>query len=156
MERVYPLLDRGNPAQPGLWWGAWPGLAGMVLLGSSVAVIAATQHLPVFGVQAARYAIAAVTLVLLARAIGIRLVLPRRGDIGWVIGGARARLLCANTDPHSRDTERTHPKSKHNPFFLISASSLKKKKKKQTYILPYTTHKQKQTHYHQFMILLTA
>ena len=90
-------LDRpGQSARIGLWWGAWPGLGGMVLLGSSVAVIAATQHLPVFGMQAARYAIAAVTLVLLARALGIRLVLPRRGDVGWVIGGAMSGLVGFN------------------------------------------------------------
>jgi drug/metabolite transporter (DMT)-like permease len=68
----------------------------MVLLGSSVAVIAATQHLPVFGVQAARYAVAAVTLVVLARAFGIRLVLPRRGDIAWVVGGALSGLVGFN------------------------------------------------------------
>ncbi|MDQ0576038.1 DMT family transporter [Agromyces albus] len=80
----------------GLWWGAWPGLAGMVLLGSSVAVIDATQHLPVLGVQAARYAVAAVALVVMARAFGIRLVLPRRGDIGWVIGGAMSGLVAFN------------------------------------------------------------
>lgn len=68
----------------------------MVLLGSSVAVIAATQHLPMLGVQAARYAVAAVTIAILARAFGIRLVLPRRGDIGWVIGGAVAGLVGFN------------------------------------------------------------
>ena len=68
----------------------------MVLLGSSVAVIAATQHLSVFGVQAARYAVAALTLVVLARAFGIRLVLPRRGDIGWVVGGAMTGLVGFN------------------------------------------------------------
>jgi drug/metabolite transporter (DMT)-like permease len=68
----------------------------MVLLGSSVAVIAATQHLPVFGVQAARYAVAAVTLVVLARTFGIRLVLPRRGDIAWVVGGALSGLVGFN------------------------------------------------------------
>lgn len=82
--------------RPGLWWGAWPGLAGMVLLGSSVAVIDATQHLPVLGVQAARYAVAAVALAVLARAFGIRLVLPRRGDIGWVIAGAMSGLVAFN------------------------------------------------------------
>lgn len=68
----------------------------MVLLGSSVAVIAATQHLPVFGVQAARYAVAAVTLVALARPFGVRLVLPRRGDIVWVVGGAMSGLVGFN------------------------------------------------------------
>jgi drug/metabolite transporter (DMT)-like permease len=68
----------------------------MVLLGSSVAVIAATQHLAVFGVQAARYAVAALTLVVLGRAFGIRLVLPRRGDIGWVVGGAMSGLVGFN------------------------------------------------------------
>lgn len=83
-------------ARLGLWWGAWPGLAAMVLLGSSVAVIGATQHLPVLGVQAARYAVAAVTLLAMARALGIRLVLPRRGDIGWVIGGAMTGLVGFN------------------------------------------------------------
>ena len=68
----------------------------MVLLGSSVAVIAATQHLPVFGVQAARYAVAALTLVILARSLGIRLVLPRRGDIAWVVSGAMSGLVGFN------------------------------------------------------------
>jgi drug/metabolite transporter (DMT)-like permease len=96
MERVNLLARREPPVRPGLWWGAWPGLAGMVLLGSSVAVIAATQHLPMLGVQAARYAVAAVTLVILARAFGIRLVLPRRGDIGWVIAGALSGLVGFN------------------------------------------------------------
>jgi drug/metabolite transporter (DMT)-like permease len=96
MERVTHLARRESPARPGLWWSAWPGLAAMVLLGSSVAVIAATQQLPILGVQAARYAVAAVTLVLLARAFGIRLVLPRRGDIGWVIGGALSGLVGFN------------------------------------------------------------
>jgi drug/metabolite transporter (DMT)-like permease len=96
MERVTQPALRESPVRPGLWWGAWPGLAGMVLLGSSVAVIAATQHLPMLGVQAARYAVAAVTLVILAGAFGIRLVLPRRGDIGWVIGGALSGLVGFN------------------------------------------------------------
>jgi drug/metabolite transporter (DMT)-like permease len=71
-------------------------MAGMVLLGSSVAVIAATRHLPVLGMQAARYAVAAVTLVIVARALGIRLVLPRGSDVGWVIGGAMAGLVGFN------------------------------------------------------------
>lgn len=76
--------------------GAWPALAGMSLLGSSVAVIAVTQNLPVFAVQSLRYAVAAVTLMILGRALGIRMVLPRRGDIGWVIGGALSGLVGFN------------------------------------------------------------
>ncbi len=96
MERVTQLARRESTVRSGLWWGAWPGLAGMVLLGSSVAVIAATQHLPMLGVQAARYAVAAVTLVMLARAFGIRLVLPRRGDVAWVIAGAASGLVGFN------------------------------------------------------------
>lgn len=96
MERMTRLTRREPDTRPGLWWGAWPGLAGMVLLGSSVAVIAATRHLPVFGVQAARYAVAALTLVILARALGIRLVLPRGGDIAWVLGGAMSGLVGFN------------------------------------------------------------
>lgn len=92
-----PLLSpRPSVPRQELWWGVWPGLAGMTLLGSSVAVIAATQDLPVLGVQAARYAVAALTIVVLARSFGIRLVVPRRGDIGWVIGGALSGLVGFN------------------------------------------------------------
>lgn len=48
------------------------------------------------GVQAARYAVAALTIVVLARVFGVRLVLPRRGDIGWVVGGALSGLVGFN------------------------------------------------------------
>lgn len=74
----------------------WPGLAGMVLLASSVAVIAQTHYLPVFGVQAARYLVAAATVVALAHLFRVRLVLPQARDIGWVIGGAMTGLVGFN------------------------------------------------------------
>ncbi|MBU4213992.1 MAG: hypothetical protein KJ792_04975, partial [Actinobacteria bacterium] len=58
----------------GWWWGAWPGLGAQALLGSSVAVISVTNRLPVLGMQAARYALAALAVAALARIAGVRLV----------------------------------------------------------------------------------
>ncbi|WP_056734044.1 DMT family transporter [Agromyces sp. Soil535] len=91
-----PTLVRPTPTGRRFWWSAWPGFAGMALLGSSVAVISATRHLPVLGVQSGRYAVAAGTLVLLACVLRVRLVRPRRGDLGWVIGGAATGLVGFN------------------------------------------------------------
>ncbi len=71
-------------------------MGGMALLGSSVAVIGATSALPVFGLQSARYAIAAVAVVLLARLLGRHLVLPRGRDLVWVVGGALSGLVGFN------------------------------------------------------------
>ncbi|XKK38521.1 hypothetical protein HFP72_29085 [Nocardiopsis sp. ARC36] len=69
-------LPRTVHGSPGILWGLWPALAGMALLGSSVAVIGATAGLPAFGLQSARYAVAALTVAALARLLGKRLVLP--------------------------------------------------------------------------------
>lgn len=80
----------------GLWWAAWPGLGAQVLLGSSVAVISATNQLPVLAVQAVRYALAAVTVVALARVARVRLVRPSGVDLLRVIGGALSGLVGFN------------------------------------------------------------
>lgn len=93
------VVSRPLPISPSAnepWRGAWPGLAAMVLLGSSVAVVGATQHLPVLGVQAARYAVAAGALLMLAPLFGVRVVVPRGRDVGWVIGGALSGLVGFN------------------------------------------------------------
>lgn len=68
----------------------------MVLLASSVAVIAHTHHLPTLGVQGARYVVAALSVVALAYLFRVRLVWPHRRDIGWVIGGALTGLVGFN------------------------------------------------------------
>ncbi|MFK4728302.1 DMT family transporter [Agromyces mediolanus] len=78
------------------WWALWPGLAAMALLGSSVAVIDATRGLPVFALQSARYAVAVVTIIVFARILGVRLVLPGLRDLGWVLGGAATGLVGFN------------------------------------------------------------
>ncbi|GAA0988196.1 DMT family transporter [Nocardiopsis tropica] len=87
---------RTAPGSPGILWGLWPALAGMALLGSSVAVIGATAGLPAFGLQSARYAVAALTVAALARLLGKRLVLPRGRDLLWVAGGALSGLVGFN------------------------------------------------------------
>lgn len=78
------------------WWALWPGLAAMALLGSSVAVIDATRTLPVFALQSARYAAAVAAIVVFARILRVRLVLPRLRDLGWVLGGAATGLIGFN------------------------------------------------------------
>jgi len=76
------------------------GLIAMALTGSSVAVIGATATLPVFAVQAARYALAAVVvavvLVWRARRAGRRLPRPTVADLAWSAAGAGAGLVGFN------------------------------------------------------------
>ncbi|MFD3688169.1 EamA family transporter [Nocardiopsis sp. NPDC058631] len=91
-----PLRVRTLPDATGILWGLWPALGGMALLGSSVAVIGATSGLPAFGLQGARYAVAAVAVVVLARLLGRRLVFPRGLDVLWVVGGALSGLVGFN------------------------------------------------------------
>ncbi|MCG2797981.1 MAG: DMT family transporter [Cellulomonas sp.] len=80
----------------GWWWGAWPGFGAQALLGSSVAVISVTNRLPVLGVQAARYALAAFAVAALARIAGVRLVVPDRRELVRVVGGALTGLVGFN------------------------------------------------------------
>lgn len=78
------------------WRGVLPGLGGMVLLGSTVAVIGATHHLPSFAVQSARYAVAALGIVAVARCLRVRLVPPRGRELVWVVAGALSGLVLFN------------------------------------------------------------
>ncbi|KAB2810638.1 DMT family transporter [Pimelobacter simplex] len=98
--RPAPAAARTGPAGPadlaGLARMLWPGLAAMVLLGSSVAVIDATGDLPVLGLQALRYLVATVAIVLLARLLRVRLVRPGRADAVWIAGGAACGLVGFN------------------------------------------------------------
>ncbi|WP_157163143.1 hypothetical protein [Actinoalloteichus spitiensis] len=81
-------------APPGpSWSGALPGLGGMVLLGGTVAVTGATHHLPTFAVQSARYAVAALGVVVVARCLRVRLVPPRGSELVWVVAGALSGLV---------------------------------------------------------------
>jgi drug/metabolite transporter (DMT)-like permease len=66
-----------------------PGVAGalgMVCVGGSVAVSGALASAPVLTVQALRYAVACLLLLLYARRTGVRLVQPRRGEWLWLGG----------------------------------------------------------------------
>ncbi|CAL9380396.1 hypothetical protein SUDANB121_01054 [Nocardiopsis dassonvillei] len=83
-------------APPSLVWGLWPALGGMALMGSSVAVIGATADMPAFVVQAARYAVAAVAVVVLARLFAQKVPLPRGRDVLWVVAGALSGLVGFN------------------------------------------------------------
>ncbi|MGW9349384.1 hypothetical protein [Nocardiopsis flavescens] len=81
---------------PSSWWGLGPALGGMALMGSSVAVIGATADMPAFVVQAARYAVAALAVVALARVFARRVPLPRGRDVLWVVAGALSGLVGFN------------------------------------------------------------
>jgi drug/metabolite transporter (DMT)-like permease len=66
-----------------------PGLAGalgMVFVGGSVAVSGALAGAPVMTVQALRYAVACLLLLLFARRSGVRLVSPRGVEWLWLSG----------------------------------------------------------------------
>lgn len=68
----------------------------MVLLGSSVAVIGGIEDQPGFWVQGWRYAAAALTIALIGRLTGRRLVLPRLAELPFVVGGAGLGLVGFN------------------------------------------------------------
>lgn len=76
--------------------GLLPGIAGMSLLGSAVAVIDGLAGLAAFWVQAVRYAAAAATLLLLGRLLGRPMVLPRGADLIRVLIGAGLGLIGFN------------------------------------------------------------
>lgn len=92
------MTDSALPTGPhrSWWWRLWPGLGAQILLGSSVAVISVTQQFPVFAVQALRYAVAALAVVVLARLAKVQLVWPSRAELRWVLGGAASGLVAFN------------------------------------------------------------
>lgn len=72
------------------------GSTAMVLVGSSVAISSALTDAPLFTAQAARYAAATLLLLLLARAMRIRIVLPRGREWAWLAGIAATGLVLFN------------------------------------------------------------
>ncbi|WP_438872216.1 DMT family transporter [Paractinoplanes rishiriensis] len=75
---------------------ALAGAAGMVFVGGSVAVSGALADAPMFTVQAARYAVACLLLVLFVRLTGRRLVRPRGTDWLWLVGVVLTGMLLFN------------------------------------------------------------
>jgi drug/metabolite transporter (DMT)-like permease len=70
--------------------------AAMCCVGSSVAVSTTITTAPLFTLQAVRYALAAVVLLVLARVTGRRLPRPRRRDWPWLCGVAATGLVLFN------------------------------------------------------------
>lgn len=75
---------------------AVPGVIGMALVGSSVAVSRTLVDAPLLTAQALRYAGAAVLLVALARQAGVRVVRPRGVEWLWLGGVAATGLVLFN------------------------------------------------------------
>ncbi|MEU8777607.1 DMT family transporter [Streptomyces sp. NPDC048606] len=73
-----------------------PGVVGMALVGSSVTVSRTLVDAPLFTAQAVRYLAAALILVGLARAAGVRLSLPRGAEWWWLGGIAATGLVLFN------------------------------------------------------------
>ncbi|MFD5144473.1 DMT family transporter [Streptomyces sp. NPDC058401] len=73
-----------------------PGIAGMVLVGSSVTVSRSLVDAPLFGVQAVRYTMAALLLFGLARLARVRITAPRGREWLWLAGVAATGLVLFN------------------------------------------------------------
>lgn len=73
-----------------------PGIAGMALVGSSVTVSRSLVDAPLFGVQAARYAVAALLLFGLARLARVPVRAPRGREWLWLAGVAATGLVLFN------------------------------------------------------------
>jgi drug/metabolite transporter (DMT)-like permease len=76
--------------------GALPAAAAMACVGSSVAVSQTLTTAPLFTVQALRYTLAAVLLLVLARASGRRVPWPRGREWAWLGGVAGTGLVLFN------------------------------------------------------------
>jgi drug/metabolite transporter (DMT)-like permease len=72
------------------------GVAAMVFVGGSVAVSGVLAAAPMLTAEAIRYAVACLVLVLLARAAGQRLVIPRGTEWLWLSGVALTGLVLFN------------------------------------------------------------
>jgi drug/metabolite transporter (DMT)-like permease len=70
--------------------------SGMVCVGSSVAVSETLVHAPLFTVQAIRYALAAVLLLVLCRVTGRPVTRPRGREWLWLLGVAISGLVLFN------------------------------------------------------------
>lgn len=76
--------------------GIAPGLAGMVLVGSSVPVSRTLVAAPLLTAQAIRYAMATVILLILARSLRIPIVAPKGRDWLWLAGISATGLVLFN------------------------------------------------------------
>ncbi|MEU9146349.1 DMT family transporter [Streptomyces sp. NPDC048349] len=73
-----------------------PGVVGMALVGSSVTVSRTLVDVPLFAVQAVRYAAAALLLLALARVARVPLLRPRGREWLWLAGVAATGLVLFN------------------------------------------------------------
>lgn len=95
--RTRPAPDPGHAARRrGTLLGIVFAAAGMVCVGSSVAVSAAITEAPLFTLQTVRYALAAVLLLVVARVTGWRVPRPRGREWLWLAGVATAGLVLFN------------------------------------------------------------
>jgi drug/metabolite transporter (DMT)-like permease len=72
------------------------GATGMVFVGGSVAVSGVLADAPLFTVQSLRYAVACLLLLAYAKAVRVRLVLPRGPEWLWLLGVTVAGLIVFN------------------------------------------------------------
>lgn len=94
-----PAADPGGPSAvpaPRAAAGVLAGASAMVFVGGSVAVSSLLSDAPLFTAQAVRYTIACLLLRGFARAVGKRVVAPRGGEWGWLVGVALTGLVAFN------------------------------------------------------------
>ncbi|WP_423462231.1 DMT family transporter [Promicromonospora sp. MS192] len=95
---IHPPAPGDAPAaRPSAPWSGpvFAGL-GMTLVGSQVAVSGVLADAPLFAVQALRYTLAAVVLVLLLRATGRTVPVPRGREWAWLAAVALSGLVLFN------------------------------------------------------------
>lgn len=85
-----------SPPSPRALRDLAPGIAGMVLVGSSVTLSRSLVDAPLFGVQAVRYAVAALLLFGLARIARVPIRAPRGREWLWLAGVAATGLVLFN------------------------------------------------------------
>src|SRR5271169_5810426 len=90
-----PPTPATTAARPALA-GVATGTGAMICVGGSVAVSGVLAHAPVFTAEALRYALACLILLVLARLVGRRLVMPRGTEWLWLAGIAVTGLVLFN------------------------------------------------------------
>jgi drug/metabolite transporter (DMT)-like permease len=89
------MIKIPGPGQPASR-GVAPGVAAMVLVGSSVAVSRTLTAAPLFTAQAIRYSMASVVLLALARGLHVPIVRPRGREWLWLAGLSATGLIVFN------------------------------------------------------------
>ncbi|MER7300592.1 DMT family transporter [Nocardioides sp. NPDC127514] len=92
----HPDTADGTALHRGTLIGIAFAAAGMVCVGSSVAVSAAITDAPLFTLQCVRYALAALLLLVVARVTGWRVPRPRGREWLWLAGVATVGLVLFN------------------------------------------------------------